>query len=131
MADEPGDLEAAVLDALRLIPDPELGVDIVSLGLIDRVDVDGGHVRVRYTLTTLGCGIGPMLEGQMYEVLYGLPGVVDVVPELVFDPPWTRDRMSPEARAVVGDRELNPHGGWNHFERLLAEFDARAREGDA
>lgn len=115
--------EDAVLDALRLIPDPELGVDIVSLGLIDRVDVDDGHVRVRYTLTTFGCGIGPILEGQMYEVLYGLPGVVDVTPELVFDPPWTRDRMTPEARAVVGDRELDPTGNWSHFQRLLADLD--------
>lgn len=118
-------LEDAVLDALRLIPDPELGVDIVSLGLIDRVDVDDGHVRVRYTLTTVGCGIGPMLEGQMYEVLYGVPGVVDVTPELVFDPPWTRDRMTPEARAVVGDRPLDPTGSWSHFQQLLAELDER------
>lgn len=126
MAEHGGaDLQRAILDALRLILDPELGVDIVSLGLIDDVHVADGHVRVRYTLTTMGCGIGPMLEGQMYEVLYGLPGVVEVTPELVFDPPWTRDRMTPEVRAIVGDRELNPHGGWSHFERLLAELDDR------
>lgn len=115
--------ERAVLDALRCIPDPELGVDIVELGLVDRIDIDDGHVHVRYTLTTFGCGIGPMLESQMYEVLYALPGVTDVTPELVFDPPWTRERMSPRARELVGDRELNPAGPWSHFERLLAEFD--------
>lgn len=118
-------LERDVLDALRLIPDPELGVDIVSLGLVDRVDIDGGRIHVRYTLTTFGCGIGPMLEGQMYEVLYTVPGVTEVTPELVFDPPWTRDRMTPEARAIVGDRELDPSGGWSHFQRLLAEIDDR------
>jgi len=115
--------EREVLDALSCIPDPELGVDIVALGLIDRVDIDGGTVRVRYTLTTFGCGIGPMLESQMYEVLYATPGVTEVLPELVFDPPWTRERMSPEAREVVGDRELNPTGPWSHFGRLLAELD--------
>lgn len=117
------DLAVAALDALRLIPDPELGVDIVSLGLVDAVEVDGGRVHVRYTLTTFGCGIGPMLEGQMREVLYALPGVTEVVPELVFDPPWTRDRMSPEARELVGDRELRPGGAWSRLERLLAELD--------
>jgi len=120
------DVGRAVLDALRLIPDPELGVDIVALGLIDGVDVDGGRVHVRYTLTTFGCGIGPILEGQMYEVLYAVPGVTEVTAQLVFDPPWTRDRMSPEAREVVGDRELDPTGRtWSHFERLLAELDER------
>lgn len=115
--------EQAVLDALRCIPDPELGIDIVGLGLIDRIEIDGGRIHVRYTLTTFGCGIGPVLEGQMYEVLYALPGVRDVVPELVFEPPWTRDRMSPEAREIVGDREFNPGGAWSHLERLLADLD--------
>lgn len=115
--------ERVVLDALSCIQDPELGVDIVALGLIDRIDIDGGTVRVRYTLTTFGCGIGPMLESQMYEVLYATPGVTEVLPELVFDPPWTRDRMSPEAREVVGDREFDPTGRWSHVERLLAELD--------
>jgi metal-sulfur cluster biosynthetic enzyme len=115
--------EQAVLDALRCIPDPELGIDIVELGLVDRIEIDGGSIHVRYTLTTFGCGIGPMLESQMYEVLYALPGVTDVVPQLVFDPPWTRERMSPRAREIVGDRELNPTGAWSHLERLLAELD--------
>lgn len=112
-----------VLDALRVILDPELGLDIVSLGLVYGVEIDGGHVHVRYTLTTFGCGIGPMLEGQMYEVLYTVPGVVEVTAEVVFDPPWTRDRMSPEARAAVGDRELNPAGPWSAFQQLLADLD--------
>ena len=115
--------ERTVLDALRVIPDPELGIDIVELGLIDDIDIDDGRVVVRYTLTTFGCAIGPMLESQMYEVLYGLPGVVDVTPELVFDPPWTRDRMSPRARELVGDREFNPAGPWRHLDQLLAELD--------
>jgi len=132
VANEPveGGLERAVLDALRCIPDPELGIDIVELGLIDRIDVDEGHVVVRYTLTTFGCGVGPMLETQMYEVLYGIPGVTEVTPQLVFDPPWTRDRMSPRARELVGDREFNPSGPWSHFAQLLADEDARRATSD-
>jgi metal-sulfur cluster biosynthetic enzyme len=122
--------EQAVLEALRHIPDPELGIDIVELGLIDTIEIGEGHVVVRYTLTTFGCGVGPMLESQMYEVLYGLPGVVYVTPELVFDPPWTRDRMSPRARELVGDREFNPAGPWSHFEQLLADEDARRAMSD-
>lgn len=113
----------AVLDALRCIPDPELGIDIVELGLVYDVAIEDGRVTVRYTLTTFGCGIGPLLESQMYEVVYALPGVTEVVAELVFDPPWTRDRMSARARELVGDREFNPTGPWHNFQRLLAGLD--------
>lgn len=96
-------------EALKVIPDPELGINIVDLGLIYDVDVaSDGRVEVTYTLTTFGCAIGPMLEGQMQEVLYSLPGVSDVSIEFTLEPKWTRDRMSDDARAMVGDRELHP-----------------------
>ncbi len=96
-------------EALKIIPDPELGINIVDLGLIYDVDVaSDGRVQVTYTLTTFGCAIGPMLEGQMQEVLYSLPGVSDVSVEFTLEPKWTRDRMSDDARAMVGDRELHP-----------------------
>lgn len=112
-----------LLDALRLIPDPELAVNIVDLGLVYDVGLTDGHAHVTYTLTTMGCGIGPMLEGQMREVLYSLPGVTEVTAELVFDPPWTRERMTPEVRAEVGDRELTPMTAGGEFQRLLDRFD--------
>lgn len=92
----------SLLDALRLIPDPELGVNIVDLGLIYDVDVDDQRIaHVTYTLTTPGCGIGPLLEGQMLEVLLSVPGVDDVVARLVFDPPWTRARIAPSVRDQI------------------------------
>ena len=96
-------------EALKVIPDPELGINIVDLGLVYDVDVDAaGRVHVTYTLTTFGCAIGPMLESQMQEVLYALPGISEVSVEFTLEPHWTRDRMSDEARAAVGDRELHP-----------------------
>jgi metal-sulfur cluster biosynthetic enzyme len=96
-------------EALKVIPDPELGINIVDLGLVYDVDVDGdGRAHVTYTLTTFGCAIGPILESQMQEVLYALPGISEVTVEFSLEPRWTRDRMSDVARALVGDRELHP-----------------------
>lgn len=111
------------LNALRVILDPELGLNIVDLGLVYEVDVTDGHAHVRYTLTTAGCGIGPILEGQMREVLYSVAGVTAVTTEFVFEPPWTRDRMSPTVRELVGDREFQPMGAAGEFQRLLDRFD--------
>lgn len=111
------------LTALRVILDPELGINIVDLGLVYAVDVTDGHAHVTYTLTTMGCGIGPILEAQMHEVLYATAGITAVSAEMVFDPPWTRDRMSPSARALVGDREFQPMGVAGEFQRLLDRFD--------
>ena len=96
-------------EALKVIPDPELGINIVDLGLVYDVTVDdGGRAHVTYTLTTFGCAIGPMLESQMQEVLFSLPGIAEVSVEFTLEPRWTRDRMSDDARALVGDRELHP-----------------------
>jgi metal-sulfur cluster biosynthetic enzyme len=97
------------LKALEVIPDPELGINIVDLGLVYGLDIDAaGHAHVTYTLTTMGCAVGPLLESQMQEVLYSLPGIREVSIELTLEPRWTRDRMSSEARTAVGDRELHP-----------------------
>lgn len=103
-------LLAPALDALRLVLDPELGVNIVDLGLVYDVHIEHGHARVTYTLTTFGCTVGPQLEADMTEVLTSVPGIREVTAELVMQPPWTRERMSPAARAVVGERELHPPG---------------------
>lgn len=119
-------MTASVTDALqvlRVIPDPELGVSIVDLGLVYDVTISDGRVHVTYTLTTLGCGIGPILASQIQEVLYTLPGVGLVTTELVFEPPWTRERMSAEARAAVGDRQFRPirPGEGSALDRFLLE----------
>ena len=92
-----------VFDALRNVYDPELGINIVDLGLVydARVDPDGG-VDIEYTLTTMGCPIGPLIEDQMRQFLANVEGVGEVRPELVLRPAWTPEMMSDEAKAAVG-----------------------------
>lgn len=91
-----------VLKALKAVFDPELGINIVDLGLVYEVEVNEGHVDVKYSLTTMGCPIGPLIEAQMGAVLGGLPGFKDVETEMVFRPPWTPEMMSDEAKASLG-----------------------------
>jgi len=90
-----------VWTALRDVIDPELGINVVDLGLIYGVDVEDGSVTVRYTLTTAGCGLGPLIESGIIEVLSALP-VDDVHAELVFQPPWSPEMMSAETKAMLG-----------------------------
>ncbi len=93
---------AAVRDALSAVEDPELGLDIVSLGLVYAIERHGGRVRVVYTLTSMGCPLGPVLEHDIADALSGVEGVESVDAELVFDPPWSPERMSDEAKFLLG-----------------------------
>ncbi|HEY3238199.1 MAG TPA: metal-sulfur cluster assembly factor, partial [Acidimicrobiia bacterium] len=81
--------------------DPELGVNIVDLGLVYDVDVEDRTIMVRYTLTTMGCGLGPLIAGQMTEVLSAFPAQ-DVRTELTFRPPWSPDLISADGKAFLG-----------------------------
>jgi metal-sulfur cluster biosynthetic enzyme len=91
------------LDALRNVYDPELGINIVDLGLVYEVSVsDEGDVDVTYTLTTMGCPIGPLIEDQMRQFLAAVPGIGEVRPEMVLRPPWSPEMMSEEAKAALG-----------------------------
>jgi metal-sulfur cluster biosynthetic enzyme len=92
----------AVTDALRDVIDPELGLDFVELGLIYDVEVEGGTVRVTYTLTSPGCPIGPQVSEQIEEFVSELEGVEEVQPTMTFSPPWTPDRMSEDAKFALG-----------------------------
>src|SRR4249919_786130 len=93
--------EQAVLDALKHVVDPELGINIVDLGLVYDVDIsEGGAIHIEYTLTTMGCPIGPLIEQQMQSFLEGVPGVTTVDAEMVLRPPWTPEMMSEEAKAA-------------------------------
>ena len=92
----------AVTEALSNVIDPELGLDFVELGLIYDVAVDGGRVDVTFTLTTPACPIGPQVSEQIEEFVGELPGVEEVVPTMVFTPPWTPDRMSEDAKFALG-----------------------------
>ena len=92
-----------VLDALKHVIDPELGINIVDLGLVYDVEVtEQGVVHIDYTLTTMGCPIGPLIEHQMESFLAGMPGVSSVEPEMVLRPAWSPDMMSEEAKAALG-----------------------------
>jgi metal-sulfur cluster biosynthetic enzyme len=91
-----------VVESLRQVEDPELGMDIVELGLMYDVEVEDGQVKVVHTLTSMGCPVGPLIQQQIDEVVRGLPGVNDVEVELTWDPPWTPDKMSEDAKFILG-----------------------------
>jgi metal-sulfur cluster biosynthetic enzyme len=91
-----------IVDALRIVEDPELGMDIVELGLLYDAEVVGSKVLVQYSLTSLGCPAGPLIEQQIYEAVNAVAGVEEVEAELVWDPPWTPDRMSEDAKFILG-----------------------------
>ena len=91
-----------VVEALRQVEDPELGMDIVELGLFYGAEIDGENVKVTYSLTSRGCPAGPMIQEDIERVLYEIPGIGTVESELTFDPPWTPDRMSDDAKFILG-----------------------------
>lgn len=93
-----------VWQALSTVFDPEIPVDLVNLGLIYKVEVDQNSktVTIDMTLTAPGCGMGPVLVGDVEYRVRKVPNVEHVNVELVFDPPWSRDRMSEEAQLETG-----------------------------
>ena len=91
-----------VYEALRQVEDPELGMDIVELGLLYDVAVSGKSVKVTHSLTSMGCPAGPLIAEDMDRAAHEVPGVEDVELELTFDPPWTPDRMSDDAKFILG-----------------------------
>jgi metal-sulfur cluster biosynthetic enzyme len=91
-----------VIEALRQVEDPELGMDIVDLGLLYDVEVEGPRVKVTHSLTSMGCPVGPLIQEDISRVTRELPGVEDVDVELTWDPPWTPDKMSDDAKFILG-----------------------------
>ncbi|MBC8088354.1 MAG: metal-sulfur cluster assembly factor [Phycisphaerae bacterium] len=88
--------------ALRRVKDPELNLNIVDLGLVYDVSVTGNAVHVDMSLTSPGCPSGPEIMGEAEQQLRTLPGVGDVVVNLVWTPPWTPERIEPRVRAYMG-----------------------------
>ena len=98
-----GDLtKDQVLEALKNVVDPELGINIVDLGLVYEVDIAEGKVHIQYTLTTMGCPIGPLIEQQMQQFLAAVPGIEEFSAEMVLRPAWSPEMMSEEAKAALG-----------------------------
>ena len=91
-----------VLAALRSVIDPELGFNIVDLGLIYRVDVQAGVIKITMTMTTPGCPAQDYILSGVLERSQRLPGVRDVLIDLVWEPHWCAQKMSPLAKAHFG-----------------------------
>jgi metal-sulfur cluster biosynthetic enzyme len=91
-----------VVEALRQVEDPELGMDIVELGLFYDAEIEGDNVKVQYSLTSMGCPAGAMIQEDIERVVREIPGVGVVTSDLTFEPPWTPDRMSDDAKFILG-----------------------------
>lgn len=96
--------EKTVLDTLRQVVDPEINCNIVDLGLIYGVRIDGPNVTVQMTLTTQGCPMHQSISWGVKMALLNLDGVEDAVVEVVWDPPWNPSMMTKEGRALLGVR---------------------------
>ena len=98
-----------ILAALKQVYDPEIGVNIVDLGLVYRVDLDeaGGQVHVNMTLTSFGCPLGPQMVRDVQIELARLPGIKHVNVDLVWNPHWQPSMMSDSAKEELGyDEEM-------------------------
>lgn len=103
----PLNLEEKVLTQLKTAYDPEIPVNIVDLGLVYACEIlpkgkKTYGVLIKMTLTAPGCGMGPTLINDIEEKIRQIKGIIEVKVELVFDPPWDRDRMSDEAKLQLG-----------------------------
>src|ERR1044072_9431647 len=94
--------EEDVYEALEEVIDPELGLDFVSLGLVYDVEVEGPEAFITFTLTTPACPTGPQDSQQMREFVGQIEGIDKVHPKMVFDPPWSPEMMSEDAKFALG-----------------------------
>jgi probable FeS assembly SUF system protein SufT len=94
--------EELVWDQLRQVYDPEIPVNVVDLGLIYDMRIDGRTVQVKMTLTAQGCGMGPSIAMDASRRIESLPGVEEADVQVVWDPPWSPHMISPEGKAKLG-----------------------------
>ncbi|MFP4114923.1 MAG: metal-sulfur cluster assembly factor [Spirochaetota bacterium] len=91
-----------VLDALSRVVDPEIGINIVDVGLVYRVEADDEHVEIDFTLTTPGCPLADTIVQDIHREVGEATGITDIQANLVWNPPWSMDFMSEEARVQLG-----------------------------
>jgi metal-sulfur cluster biosynthetic enzyme len=95
--------EARVRAALCSVLDPEVGINIVDLGLVYAIEIDGSHVRVQVTLTSAGCPMGGSLIEEIEDQLArAFPSDTPHAVDVVWEPPWSPERMSPAAKQALG-----------------------------
>ena len=92
------DLKEKVIDEIKKIYDPEIPVDIFELGLIYKIEIEKGNVKIEMTLTTPNCPVADSLPKMVKDYILTIDGVTDVDLKLVWDPPWTKDKMSEVAK---------------------------------
>jgi FeS assembly SUF system protein len=103
MRASPEAIRDAIIESLRTVYDPEIPVNIYELGLIYDVQVESdGHACIRMTLTSPMCPVAELLPPEVEAKALGVPGVTSVELELVWDPPWSPERMSEAARLDLG-----------------------------
>lgn len=94
--------EEEIWEALKVVTDPEIGIDVVNLGLVYGIDInEGGLVKVNMTLTSMGCPATGLIEFQAKEAVKTVDGVKDAVVEFTFNPPWSPDKMTEEGRDML------------------------------
>ena len=100
-------IKTRILTALEEVIDPELGIDIVNLGLIYEIRFDGdtGETEIDMTLTTMGCPLADLLTDQIYDAMTDVPEVTNVEVKLVWYPAWTVEKMSRYARIALGIKQ--------------------------
>lgn len=102
-ADELERLTSDIIAALKTVYDPEIPSDIYEIGLIYRIDIeDDRTVKIDMTLTAPGCPVAGEMPGWVQDAVATVPGIMDVEVNMVFDPPWTPDRLSEEAQVALG-----------------------------
>ncbi|WHY78955.1 metal-sulfur cluster assembly factor [Neobacillus sp. WH10] len=99
------ELKENIMGALELVIDPELGVDIVNLGLVYNVEIDDkGMATITMTLTTMGCPLAGTIVDQVKRALADIPEIKDTEVNIVWNPPWNKDMMSRYAKIALGIR---------------------------
>jgi FeS assembly SUF system protein len=102
-------LQNQIVAALKKVYDPEMPVNIYDLGLIYGIEVnDAGEAHIRMTLTAPNCPVAGSLPAEVERAARAVPGVSAVKLELVFDPPWSKDRMSEAAKLALGLEDIIP-----------------------
>jgi len=99
---EEDELRARVLEALSQVLDPEIGINIVDVGLVYAIEVHGTRVSIALTVTSPACPLGEQIVAEAEQAVRSLHGVSAVEVHLVWDPPWSPERLSAEARAALG-----------------------------
>jgi metal-sulfur cluster biosynthetic enzyme len=94
-------LKSACLDALKEVYDPEMPLNLVDLGLIYRLEVQSGDVVLDVSFTATACPAAELIADDIRHRLSQIPGVLSVSVEVVWDPPWSRERITPEGKALL------------------------------